>query len=56
MLQEGIGLLSSPRLRRRGAGQDIILPVLVNSGVPRSLPRLPFVAEGYWAVILCQAA
>ena len=28
MLQEGFGLSSSPGLRGRGAGQDVILPVV----------------------------
>ena len=29
--------------------------VLVDIGVPHSLPRLPFVAGGFWAVILSRA-
>ena len=30
--------------------------VLVDIGAPRSLPRSPFVAGGFWAVILSRAA
>ena len=29
--------------------------VLVNSGVPHSLPRLLFIAGWFWAIILSQA-
>ena len=34
------------------AGWDPSYIILVDTGTPRSLPRLPSIARGFWAVVL----